>query len=213
MKIQIYSYSLYYSQNSYLGILYAYERLSKFPIEVLRRPIHIPRNRGVFMYEFLGGKDTLNNSGGYSREDCIRWASKHNVPFNYIDSNTLEKRVARWAKSDFEREELPSRVYYASIGTGLQEQLDKSLYRASFVHRQDVNELDVVKNCIKEIGLNPDEIIDLALSDNIKEKMVKALQDFENHKCPGIPTWVINGERFWGKDRVDMLVDRIKTYM
>ena len=33
----------------------------------------------------------------------------------------------------------------------------------------------------------------------------------ERDQCPGVPTWVLKGERFWGKDRVDMLVERINS--
>jgi hypothetical protein len=32
---------------------------------------------------------------------------------------------------------------------------------------------------------------------------MEALNEYEQFGCPGVPTWVIQGERFWGKDRVD----------
>jgi 2-hydroxychromene-2-carboxylate isomerase len=113
--------------------------------------------------------------------------------------------------SDFEREELPARAYYASLGTGQEEVLDRSFFDASFVKKLDVNEMGVVRSCISESGLNSEELIERAFSDEIGEMMNRSLQDFERDQCPGVPTWVLNGERFWGKDRVDMLVERINS--
>jgi len=36
MTIRVVSYSIYHSSNSYLGVLDAYNRLSKLPVEVIR---------------------------------------------------------------------------------------------------------------------------------------------------------------------------------
>jgi 2-hydroxychromene-2-carboxylate isomerase len=210
MKRKVTSYSLYYSQNSYLGVFYAYERLSQLPVEVVRRPIHIPRSRGVLVAELLGGKESPVKSS-YNREDCSRWARSHGIPISFIERKVFRERISRWATSDFEREELPARAYYASLGTGQEEVLDRSFFDASFVKTLDVNEMDVVRSCISESGLNSEELIERAFSDEIGEMMNRSLQDFERDQCPGVPTWVLNGERFWGKDRVDMLVERINS--
>lgn len=210
MRPIITSYSLYYSQNSYLGILYAYEKLSQLPVEVVRRPIHVPRSRGVLVAELLGGKESPVKSS-YNREDCARWARSHGIPISFIEREIFKERISRWATSDFEREELPARAYYASLGTGREEVLDRSLFHASFVRRLDVNEMDVVRSCISESGLNTDEIIERAFSDDIGAMVSRSLEGFERDQCPGVPTWILNGERFWGKDRVDMLVERISS--
>lgn len=34
-----------------------------------------------------------------------------------------------------------------------------------------------------------------------------ALDEFERLRCPGVPTVVVNGQRFFGKDRVDWAVE------
>jgi len=40
-----------------------------------------------------------------------------------------------------------------------------------------------------------------------------ALGAFERERCPGVPTWVLDGERFWGKDRVEFLADALRSLM
>jgi 2-hydroxychromene-2-carboxylate isomerase len=39
------------------------------------------------------------------------------------------------------------------------------------------------------------------------EEMRSALTEFERLQCPGVPTVVINGQRFFGKDRVDWVTE------
>ncbi|MEH1868516.1 MAG: hypothetical protein V7K69_26450 [Nostoc sp.] len=57
-----------------------------------------------------------------------------------------------------------------------------------------------------DVGLNGDRILELIY----REAAVAALAEYEQFGCPGIPTWVVNGERFWGKDRVDWVVEKVK---
>ena len=38
-----------------------------------------------------------------------------------------------------------------------------------------------------------------------------ALQEFERLQCPGVPTVVVNGQRFFGKDRVDWAVEACRV--
>jgi len=39
----------------------------------------------------------------------------------------------------------------------------------------------------------------------------EALAAFDRDEAPGVPTWVANGKRFWGKDRIDWLVREIES--
>ena len=207
--MQVISYSIYHSSNSYLGILDAYHKLSPLPIELIRRPIFIPKDRGVLVTDFLGGKENKVRSS-YNREDSQRWAKKLGIPISIVEPEQFEQWKKRWAQSTIGREELPARIYYAALGTGREEALDKALYRAAFVKGQDVNEESVVRRAIGEARLNADQLMAQAFSETVSEKLSQSLSDFEADQCPGVPTWILNGERFWGKDRLDLLIETIK---
>ncbi len=166
-------------------------------MEIIRRPIYIAKSRETLVADFLGGKESPVKAS-YSHEDCTRWAIAHSLPINIVGSKTFWKRASTWGRSDFEREELPARAYYAAVGTGRNVERDKALFRAAFVKMLDVNEKNVVREAIVEVGLETDEIMERALSDEIKQTLVCFLEGFEHDCCPGVPTWVVNGERFWG---------------
>ena len=72
MMISVYSYTIYHSPNAYLGTVLLRRALAELPgIELVRRPIYVPRERGLIIAELLGGKEN-RNAGFYNREDCRR---------------------------------------------------------------------------------------------------------------------------------------------
>lgn len=56
--LKIVCYSIYHSPNAYLGILIADRELNGLPVEVERRPICIPKTRGVKVADLVGSKET-----------------------------------------------------------------------------------------------------------------------------------------------------------
>ena len=208
--ITVASYTIYHSPNAYLGIVLAERRLAGLPIRILRRPIYIPRSRGVKMADLVGSREAAVH-GSYHREDCRRWAEKYGIELNFIAPAVFEERAQRWRESPYDREELPARTYYAALGSGREAALDRALYEAAWIDRRDVNDEAVVRDAIATAGLNPDRTLSLALQAETKQTLQDALAAFERDGCPGVPTWVLNGERFWGKDRVDWLAERLEA--
>jgi 2-hydroxychromene-2-carboxylate isomerase len=39
-----------------------------------------------------------------------------------------------------------------------------------------------------------------------------ALEEFDAHACPGVPTVIVDGERFFGKDRVDWIIEACQRH-
>ena len=48
------------------------------------------------------------------------------------------------------------------------------------------------------------------VTDEAAERVRAALAEFDRDELPGVPTWVLEGRRFWGKDRLDWLVREIE---
>jgi 2-hydroxychromene-2-carboxylate isomerase len=90
-------------------------------------------------------------------------------------------------------------------------QLDRALFRAAWVEGLDVNEESVVRHAATAAGLDPDALLQRALQGDMKRVLDAALAAFDREACPGIPTWVVEGERFFGKDRVDWLEAKVRV--
>lgn len=204
------AYTIYHSPNAYLGMELARRRLAGLPVRIERRPLHVPKDRGVKITDLLGGREAPSHAS-YHREDCARWAAVHGIDFRPTSAETFAARAERWATSRHAREELPARAYYAACGSGAEDALDRALFRAAWVDGRDVNDEDVVRAAAAAAGLDADTLLRQAFTADVSARLEAALVDFERDGCPGVPTWVVGGERFWGKDRVDWLVRRIET--
>lgn len=182
------------------------------PVHIERRPIYIPRERGVKVADLVGSTEPPRKSS-YHREDCARWAEAYGIELRFLPPSVFEERTARWRQSPFDREELPARVYYAAIGSGREDALDRALFKAAWVDGDDVNEERVVREAASNVGLDPDELLCRALSLEVKHAVESALLAFDRDEIPGVPTWVVNGKRFWGKDRVEWLCQEVKRLL
>jgi 2-hydroxychromene-2-carboxylate isomerase len=206
MAISVYSYTIYHSPNAYLGTVLLRRAIGGLPeVELVRRPIYVPRQRGLIVAELLGGKEN-RNAGSYNREDCRRWSERFAIPMTYPEPSLFHERARRWAVSEFDREELPARAFYAA-DANKRDLLDQGLFEAAWVEGLDVNEPATIEWAAKRAGLDPKRLMSELAEPAPAQKMRSMLAEFERLQCPGVPTVVVNGQRFFGKDRVDWVAD------
>ncbi len=204
-------YSLYHSVNCYLASVLVRRTVAPLPgVEIRRRPICVPRVRGLLVADLVGGKEAPALSG-YHREDARRWADRHGIPLAYPPPELFRERSKRWALSRWEREELPARAYYAAQTLGQADALDSALFRAAWVEGLDVNEPDTVRWAAAEAGLDPDRLMAALDAEPPGAEVRAALAEFDRQRCPGVPTFVLNGARYFGKDRVDWLAEACRA--
>jgi 2-hydroxychromene-2-carboxylate isomerase len=174
-------------------------------VELVRRPIYVPRERGLMIAELLGGKEN-RNTGSYNREDCRRWSERFAIPMSYPDPNVFRERAKRWAVLPFEREELPARAFYAADASK-RDLLDEALFEAAWVEGLNVNEPATIEWAAKRARLDPERLMTELAEPGPAEEVRSALAEFERLQCPGVPTVLVNGRRFFGKDRVDWVAE------
>jgi 2-hydroxychromene-2-carboxylate isomerase len=203
------AYTIYHSVNSYLGMVLAERELAPLGVALERRPIHVPRSRGVYVADLVGGREAPVHSA-YHREDCARWAARYGIPLVFQPPEWFPQRAAVWRTAAFEREELPARAYYAALGSGREAALDRALFEAAFVERLDVNQELTVRRCAERAGLDPEALLRDLASEEAGRRAREALASFDRERCPGVPTFVFEGQRFWGKDRVEFLAYAIR---
>jgi 2-hydroxychromene-2-carboxylate isomerase len=210
MTVLVYSYTIYHSPNAYLGTVLLRRALENVPgAQLVRQPIYIPRERGVLVAEFLGGKEN-RNVGSYLREDCRRWSERFSIPFVYPDPEIFRQRAARWASSAFHRKELPACAFYAADAEK-RDRLDQALFEAAWVAGLDVNERETIRWAAQRAGIDAEELMAGLAEPGSGEEARQALAEFERLRCPGVPTIVVNGQRYFGKDRVDWAVDACRA--
>jgi len=81
------------------------------------------------------------------------------------------------------------------------------LLKACWEQERNTGDVETLRAIATEQGLNSAELFDRAHSDEVKAKYASFTQEAIDRQVFGAPSYVIDGEIFWGQDRLDF-VDR-----
>jgi len=137
---------------------------------------------------------TIPLKGAYSLRDFPRSARFHGVPYNqpapFPVSTLAAARLFYWLKEKDERRAVS---------------LARALYKAYFVDGINIGEADNVVKVAQAAGLDASEVR-AAIADQRVKDLTKAEVDASLAKGVfGSPYIIIDGEPFWGMDRLDQV--------
>jgi 2-hydroxychromene-2-carboxylate isomerase len=154
------------------------------------------------VFKITGGQPlaTIPLKNSYSAHDMARSARLLNVPFK------LPTRfpVAGTA---------PSRAFYwvGDKDPALARKLAHALYHAYFAEDRDISSPEVTGNVAAKLGVDKAELTQ-ALNDNaVKERLRIEVDAAIERGVFGSPYIVIDGEPFWGADRLDQVEKWLAT--
>jgi len=138
--------------------------------------------------------------GEYSRQDFARSARWHKVPFRMPDNfpiNTVAACRAFYWVDDRDPRQAKA--------------LARALYRAFFADNRDISVPGTVVEIARSLGIDGDALApaldDPALKDRTKNEVEAAIAK----GVFGSPFFVVDGEPFWGVDRMAMAEEWVKT--
>ncbi len=124
----------------------------------------------------------------HQRRELDRWAAWWGVPFAFTPHFPLRTVDALRLTLLVPEEERSALVH--------------RLMRAAWVNGEDLADRDVLARCAREVELDP------ALVGRASEAK-EALRSVTDHAiaigCPGAPCFVVDGELYWGQDRLDFV--------
>lgn len=112
----------------------------------------------------------------------------------------------------------PRRIYdafYASSGMlfaqrhGLFRPYHDTVFRRFWSHDLEIDELPEISGAIASVGGSAKEF-EAYVHGPARTEHDRIIDEAEALGVFGVPTMVFNGELFWGGDRIDMLIERIK---
>lgn len=134
--------------------------------------------------------------GDYARQDFKRCARLYGVPFELPDPFPIAAIA-------------PSRAYYWLLDqdAGRAKALARALYAAYFAEGRNISEPQVVTEVAAGEGVDA-EALGAALQDQaVKDRLRQETDEALARGVFGSPYVFVDGEPFWGNDRLDM-VDR-----
>jgi 2-hydroxychromene-2-carboxylate isomerase len=135
---------------------------------------------------------TIPLKGSYAKHDLVRSARFLGVPFKLPGKFPIAGQA-------------PSRAYYwiADRDAALARATAQALYRAYFAEDRDISNPEVTANVAAKLGVNREELLHALGDAAVKERLKNEIDAAIERGVFGSPYVVIDGEPFWGADRLD----------
>ena len=154
------------------------------------------------VFKVTGGKPlpTLPLKGDYALIDIPRSARFHGLPYKHPSKFPIAGQA-------------PSRAFYwlNEHDPLRSHDLARALYSAFFVEDRDISSPEITADVAAALGLNRNDVLAALGNDAVKEKLKRETDAAIARGVFGSPYFVIDGEAFWGVDRLDQLERRLKS--
>lgn len=134
----------------------------------------------------------------YMWRDVERRAQMYNLP---------ARLPAPYPLSEFD---LPNKIAIVGEDTDWGKAYIQATYRRWFQNGQEAGSEPNLSDSLREVGQHPQAIIEEARSERIERRYLQATLDAKSLGIFGSPTFVVNGEVFWGDDRLDDALDWLR---
>ena len=125
--------------------------------------------------------------GRYLLKDLERWAKQDHIPFTFSSSFPHNSLTAMRALTAAEPHELKA--------------LSLAIFRGAWVENRNISEPDVLMDLLGERG---PVLVTKSQDTAIKDKLKATTQTALDCGAFGAPSFVVDGELFWGNDRLQM---------
>ncbi len=133
----------------------------------------------------------------YLREDAERWARRLHIPW-----------CASPPGPGGGRETIAG--YYYAKEHGQERHFRNAVFRSRWCEGKDINDLDVLAECAEDCRLSPNRFLQALRTKLFDPPVDSGLARCIEHKVFGVPTFIYDGQRFWGNDRLDLMIDALR---
>ncbi len=98
---------------------------------------------------------------------------------------------------------LASRVALVALGEGWGEDCVRATYRAEFSDDADIADPGVMAGLVSALGRDGGAVVSRAQSQPTKDALRATTDQAARHGIFGAPTFLVDGELFWGDDRLE----------
>jgi len=189
-----------------LGSRYSYlasTQLDRIEAEVGCTFEWLPLATGTLISRANKGRNPFHedpNSGQYDwtfrEKDAMAWADYYDVPFREPVSFRTDP------------EDLAKACWFADR-SGLLKAMCRKVFEAIFVDGEVVTR-PLLAEMAHGLGLDAQQMIDALDSTALAEKHEQILERALSDGAFGSPTFIVNGQLFWGNDRLPLVVHAVK---
>jgi 2-hydroxychromene-2-carboxylate isomerase len=124
--------------------------------------------------------------GGHNLEDMQRWARKYGVPLRMPAGHPMRSVEA----------------LRATLATKIDPNVIHGFYRAYWVDNRRISERETISDVVTAAGHDGAAVLDAIDTAAIKDDLRARTDEAIAKGVFGVPTWIVDGELFWGQDRM-----------
>jgi 2-hydroxychromene-2-carboxylate isomerase len=138
---------------------------------------------------------------GYMTRDFIRTGRFHGLSEMQLPANFPSHPIP------------PSRVYYWLEGQdpAMAAEFAKRAYRAYWIDGRDTSDLQAAVDVAADLGFGPEQVMAGSQSDEVKARLRDVTAEAMSRGVFGSPFMIVDGEAFWGSDRLPHLDKWLET--
>jgi len=103
-----------------------------------------------------------------------------------------------------------ARTALVGLDEGWGEGFIAAVYRAQFAEGRLIGDPAVIRDILVTMGIDPKPVFDRTQSDAIKARLREQTEEAQRLGIFGAPAVVVNGELFWGNDRLEQALAWVK---
>ncbi|MBX9812410.1 MAG: 2-hydroxychromene-2-carboxylate isomerase [Burkholderiales bacterium] len=143
---------------------------------------------------------TIPLKGSYAKHDLARSARLFGVPYKTPSKFPIAGQA-------------PSRAFYwvSDKDPALAKKLARALYHAYFAEDRDISSPEITASVAARLGLEKDQVLQALNDPAVKERLKTEVDTAIGRGVFGSPYIIIDGEPFWGSDRLDQVEKWLAT--
>ena len=98
---------------------------------------------------------------------------------------------------------LPARIATAFSDAPWLHDFCLEVFKAYFARNKDISTTDTIERILKQMDLDPQEILPRASSQETKDRLKLITEQADSLQIFGAPTFIVHDQLFWGDDRLE----------
>ena len=140
------------------------------------------------------GPAEIPNKRAYLIRETLRYAGRRNIAFTFPMPHPFNPITAL-------------RLSLPEVAGSNQERIINALWQAGWAQGRDLSNCETLATILDDLGLDGESMIHTASAPGIKHMLRTQTDQAIQRGVFGVPSFYVNGELFWGNDRVDDLCE------
>ena len=155
---------------------------------------------GVFQATANKSPMEVPAKGSYMVKDLERFAKRYEVPFNHNPHFPINTLTLMRGAAGLQMRDAAKLIPYGD-----------AVYKAIWVDGKNMNDPATVGAVLQAAGFEPMALLAMTAEPEVKDRLKSVTQDAVSRGVFGAPTFFVDGQMYWGQDRLDFVQQALKA--